>query len=107
MTCVVKRYAVRVRGWSAIIYETRTPAQARARCWRDYQILGECSFRDFLKLSTISRAADLTGFGRSILVGGQPAHWVGFDGQYVLFVRPGDDVVLLSHPLDVLDRQTS
>lgn len=82
-------------------YSAATPAQARAKAWNAYCSYRQISFRDFLQISTVRRADDPTGFGREIIVGGTPAHWVGFDGQYVRFCRPDETTVLISHPNDV------
>lgn len=61
------------------------------RAWRAYTSYDEaCGFRRFLEISRVERAAEPKGFGREIRVAGEKAHWLGFDGQYVIFCRPGE-----------------
>lgn len=102
MTFLLKTYEISTTdfpGWRP--YVAATPAQARARAWSAYCTYRQVSFRDFLKMSTVRRGEDQFGFGRAIMVGDKPAHWVAFDGQYVRFCRPGETVVMSSHPNDV------
>jgi hypothetical protein len=104
MTFLLRTYEVLVNGfayWGR--YEGASPGQARAKAWHAYCSYRWVSFREFLSISTLRRATDADGFGRQITVGGAPAHWVGHNGQYVRFVRPGETTVLLSHPLDVAE----
>lgn len=101
MTFILKTYAVTVEGFPAYNYEAATPGQARAKAWQAYCSYRHVPFREFLTISTIRRCADAGGFGRPINVGGKPAHWVSFNGQYVRFVRPSESVIMLSHPNDV------
>lgn len=103
MTFLLKSYSVAVEGFSPYIYEAATPGKARSLAWQSYRSYRDISFREFLSISTICRAADPKGFGRPIVVGGAPAYWVGWNGQYVRFVRPGATTTLLSHPLDVTE----
>lgn len=102
MTFLLKSYEVQVEGFPGWTRnEGASPGQARAKAWQAYCSYRDVPFREFLKISTIRRCADPEGFGRPIIVGGKPAHWVGFNGQYVRFVRPDESVVMLSHPADV------
>lgn len=101
---VLRAYDVTVRGQSHI-YFAATAARARADAWRDYSECRDVSFGDFLKASSIRRAArfDEQGsrYGEAMTVCGKPAFYVSHNSQYIQFVRPGSDVVLHSHPLDV------
>jgi hypothetical protein len=103
MTFLLKTYSVSVNGFPAYNYEGANPAQARAAAWRAYSSFQHVPFREFLRISSIRRADDPQGFGRPITVGGAPAYWVGYNGQYVRFCRPDKTVVLLSHPNDVAE----
>ena len=97
----LKTYVVAVDGFPAYRYLAATPAKARARAWVSYCSYRAITFREFLRISSIRRGADDSGFGRPILVGGQPAFWCGFNGQYVEFVRPHRVDIVFSHPADV------
>lgn len=101
MAFLLKRYVVRVAGFSAYPYDAHSPAAARAQAWRSYQSYRDVPFKDFLKMSTVRRADTPEGYGRPITVGGAPAFYVGDTGQYIRFARPGEKYALLSHPLDV------
>ena len=104
MSAPVRTYEITVRGFPPALYSARTPAKARARCWRDYQGMGDTgeNFRDFLAKSSIRRVPDPPGIGERILVGGVPAVRVIGYGQYVHFMRDDSDVILCSHPADVV-----
>ncbi|MHA6731792.1 hypothetical protein [Devosia sp. A369] len=103
MTFILKTYAVTVEGFPAYNYEAATPGQARSSAWQSYRSYRDISFREFLRISSLKRVESIDGFGRPITVGGKPAHWVSFNGQYVRFVRPNESVILLSHPNDVAE----
>lgn len=97
---LVKPWWITVQGFAPHLYVAGTRQKAIAEAWQNYQILGKTSFRDFLK---IARAvpAEIDGFGKPITVAGERAFRVGEHGQYVRFVRPGSDRILLTHPADV------
>lgn len=101
MAFIIKTYAVTVEGFPAYNYEAATPGQARASAWNSYRNYRDVPFREFLRISSLKRVDDAAGFGKPIMVGGRPAHWVSFNGQYVRFVRPDEGVIMLSHPNDV------
>jgi hypothetical protein len=101
MTFLLKKYQVTVSGFPAHSYDAHSPAAARVQAWHSYCSYRQCSFKEFLRISTIRRGEDPDGYGRAILVGGKPAHFVSKDQQYVRFVRPGETISLISHPLDV------
>lgn len=100
MTCIVRPWLVTVGSFRGQVYVARSRGKALAKAWRDYQVLGPTSFGDFLRIATVERS-HMVGFGRRIRVAGLPAYRVGERGQYVAFVRPDSDEVLLAHPLDV------
>lgn len=100
---LLKRYLVSVTGFPAHPYDAHSPAAARVKAWHAYCSYRHCSFKEFLTISSVRRGEDPEGYGRDILVGGQPAHFVGQDSQYVRFVRPGEKQTLISHPLDVAE----
>lgn len=97
----VRTYLVKVEGFDPMPYCARTPAQARARAYRDYLACYDVNFRDFLKRSTIKRVPNPPGIGDRIMVGGLPATQVLPLGQYVGFMRDDSDAILCSHPADV------
>ena len=101
---VLRAYNVTVNGQSHI-YFAKTPARARANAWSDYAGIYDVSFRDFLRCSSIRRAArfdeQCSRYGEALTICGEPAFYVSHNSQYIQFVRPGSDVVLHSHPLDV------
>lgn len=101
---VVKAYTVTVDGYTAVRYVAKSAGKARAAAWRDFQIVGPCSFKDFMRRASVRSASPGATFGTPITVGGEPAFQVGYDGHYVQFVRPDSDVVLNSHPNDVSPR---
>lgn len=100
---IVKPYRVEVSGFPSMIYVAKSRGQALAKAWGDYTACyNTATFKEFMRLAR-ARREDVPGFGRPIMVCGQPGFDVGTHGQYVRFVRPGADQVLLSHPADVQD----
>jgi hypothetical protein len=98
----IRTYEITVLDFPPALYSARSPAKARARCWRDYCHLDrEATFADFLKMSSIRRVPDPPGIGERILVLGVPATRVIGYGQYTHFMRDGSDVILCAHPADV------
>lgn len=98
----IKTYSVSVQGFpDGALYSARTPAQARARAWRDFNSAYDATFREFLSISTLRRVPDPHGIGERIMVAGEPATRVIGYGQYVHYMRDDSDVILCSHPLDV------
>lgn len=104
MTFLLKTYDVNVQGfWQTHQYLASTPAKARVKAWHSYCSYHAIPFGEFLKISTIKRGTDQPGVGRPIIVGGLPAHWCGFNGQYVVFCRPDEEQTFMSHPSDVTE----
>lgn len=101
MVMIVKHYTVYVEGFGPQSYAAASAGKARAQAWRDYSSCWDVTFGDFLKVSRVYRSDPPARFGERIKVSGRPAYRVGFNGQYVRFVWPDSDQVLLSHPLDV------
>ena len=99
----IKTYAVKVAGYTPVLYSARSRGRARWRAYCDYRIVGTLSFGEFLALSTIYRIADPPGTGDLILVDGRPATRVisRTNSHYVYFMRADSDAILCSHPLDV------
>ncbi len=98
----IRTYEVSVRGFPPALYSARSPAKARARCYREYcATFDGVSFGEFLSRSSVRRASDPPGIGERIIVGGLPATRVIGYGQYVHYMRDDSDTVLCSHPLDV------
>lgn len=90
-------------GFTQHTYYARSRGSATAAAWRDFTSAFDCSFRDFLRIARVSAADIKRGppFGDAITVCGKPAFYVSHDRQYIQFVRPGSDVILNAHPLDV------
>lgn len=97
----VRTYEVSVDGFPPGLYSARSPAKARVRAWREYTAAYDATFKQFMKISRVRRAADPPGIGRRVMVAGQPATVAIGHGHYVYFVRDDSDNVLCSHPMDV------
>lgn len=97
----IRTYELTVQGFPPALYSARSPAAARARCWRDYCAAYDTTFGRFLTISSVRRVDNPPGIGRRVLIGGDPATVVIGHGQYVHFMRDDSDVILCSHPLDV------
>lgn len=102
---LMKKYDVSVQGFAAHAYDANTPAQARVRAWYAYCSYRAVTFKEFMKISSVRRGTDPEGYGKPILVGGNPAFLISRDAHTVRFVRPDDTQVLNSHPLDVTDAE--
>lgn len=105
--CPVRLFRVDVTGFPSAYYAAGSRQKAFARCWRDYMIYRNISFREFLKIAKPSETDQPTGFGEPIFVSGSPAFRIvgeAGNGQYVRFARPGSDQLFLSHPADVTSR---
>lgn len=100
---LIKRYCVSVVGFPDVFYYARSPGQARSKAWDAYLHADDrCTFKRFLQISRVTRCLRVPpGFGDEIMVADERAYRIEFNGQYVQFVRPGSDVILNSHPLDV------
>lgn len=106
---LMKIYSVEVAGWGTGDYYAASPGKARAAAWRGFPC--DYSFKDFLRVSRVTRQREPENFGEPILVGGEPAYRLcganNYPGQYVCFARPGGEIVYLSHPADVTARPSS
>jgi hypothetical protein len=95
----VRTYEITVRGFGPSLYCGRTPAKARAACFRDYQSYDDSvSFRAFLAMSSIRKVANPDTV-RRILVCGKPATQV--IGSGIKFMYDGSDVIMTCHPSEV------
>jgi hypothetical protein len=104
MSFVLQSWTVRVSGYGHWTYEARSRGMALSIAWGDFSgVIDRPDFRykDFLKIVKCERAEDGPEFGAPITVGGQPAHFVSRNAQYVRFCRPDSDVIFSSHPYDV------
>lgn len=98
----IRTYAVTVQGFDPGLYSARSPGKALAKCWRDYGILEDLSFRDFMKKARVRRQPDPPGIGERIMVCGEEVtRVIGGHPQYVAFMRDTSDEIIFSHPLDV------
>lgn len=97
----IRTYEVRVQGFPPSLYSARLPGKALAAAWRAWGAVSDAPFGEFLKISSVRRAADPPGIGERIMVAGQPATRVIGYGQYVHFMRDDSDTILCSHPSDV------
>lgn len=117
-------YEVTVAGFPPIEYSAATPAKARAMAWGDYTHAYECTFKDFLKISTVRRCGvpedDGYGYVRSaygvdVAIGdrvtivneGSMSGRVGeviYPGRrtaYVRLVLDGSDEPVNVHPMNI------
>ena len=97
---ILRRYLVTVRGWGEGVYLAKSRGRALADAWRS-DAFAHYSFGQFLRLARC-RIDRFQPEPSEITVLGKRALGLGHNGQYVQFVWPGKDVVLNSHPLDVL-----
>lgn len=98
----VRAYEITVRGFPPVLYSARSPAKARSRCWRDYQVYDDrCGFAEFLKLSSIRRAPEADCRHTRILVCGKPATQIIHPHRRDLFMYDGSDHVMSAHPSEV------
>ncbi|WP_189438709.1 hypothetical protein [Pseudovibrio japonicus] len=51
----MKTYGVTVSGFPEAVYSALTPAKARVQAWYEYTSAFECTFKEFLKISTLRR----------------------------------------------------
>ncbi len=51
----MRTYEVSVSGYGSSVYTGDTPAQARAAAWREFQSAYECTFKAFLKMSSVRK----------------------------------------------------
>lgn len=96
----LRRYAVNVQGWGESHVLASSRGKALADTWR-CDAFGSRTFGEFLKIARC-RLSTHQPSPIEITVSGKRAFGLGHNGQYVQFVYPGKDVVLHSHPLDVL-----
>ena len=98
---IYKSYWIYVNGFDRHRYFTSSPGKARAKAWGDFGSVSDMSFKDFLRISRVTKAEPPEHFGLAITVSGKEAFFVSSNRQYVQFVWPGSDVILNSHPYDV------
>jgi hypothetical protein len=101
---VVKRWLVDVRGYGfgGTPYLAKTRGRALADAWRCGAFDG-LTFGEFLRIARCRRdPITPPRFGDPITVSGKPAFFLDSNPQYVQFAWADSDVVLNSHPYDVL-----
>lgn len=99
----LKPFRVRVNGFDSHIYYARSRQKALSLAWQDYRsTFDEVTFGQFLGRAKAREETPGERFGEAMMVGEQPGFYVSHNRQYIQFVRPGSDVVLNTHPLDVL-----
>ncbi len=97
-----------IQPWSVTFDGTTNTWFARSRgkalsfCWEAYRSYRDISFKEFLRTARAVKSLPHDRFGEKIRVQGRPAFLVSLNNQYIQFVRPGSDVILNSHPLDVV-----
>ena len=97
---IIKPWNVSVHGYGSGTYYAKSRGRALADAWR-CDAFNAISFRQFLQIANARQIDDTDRFGEPITVGGRPAYLVSWNSQYIQFVRPGSDVILHTHPLDV------
>ena len=100
---ILKPYRVFVTGFDSYVWPAKSRQMALSQAWRSFcSYRDDVSFGDFLKMAKAIKDETPSRFGEEITVAGLRAFYVSHNSQYIQFVRPGSDVVLHSHPLDVL-----
>lgn len=99
----IRTYGVTIRGFPEALYSARSPAKARACCFRNFtEAYDGVSFREFLSSVTVRRADNPPGIGERITVLGKAAtRCIGYGSNRVWFMYDDGDVVLCAHPSDV------
>lgn len=97
----LRAYQVAVTGFPPAIYSARTPAKARTRAWHDYQAAYECTFKEFMRLARVTRAAWEDGRHTHVLVSGKPATLVIHPYRRDLFMYDGSDNVMCAHHSEI------
>lgn len=99
----IKPFRVRVDGYEdSYVHYTRSRMKALADSWRGYcSYIGYVHFKHFLKIAHAWAVAPSDRFGEAMTVCGEPALYVSHNSQYIQFVRPGSELILNTHPLDV------
>lgn len=99
----IRTYAVKVEGFSPVLYSARSPAKARWRAYQDYGIVSTCTFRDFLSLSRCSLAIAVPpGVGDRILVCGKPAtRVIGRSPVGNYYMYDDSDVIYTAHETEI------
>lgn len=99
---VLKPWDVTVDGYGTGRYYAATRGKALADAWRSDAFSGS-TFGEFLKFARCRRGTAWgEDYGALITVSGKPAYFVERNAAYVQFVWPDSDVILSSHPYDVL-----
>lgn len=100
---LLKPFRVRVSGFDSHIYYARSRQKALANAWQDYRsTFDEVTFGQFMTRAKAREESPGDRFGEAMSVGGELGFYVSHNSQYIQFVRPGSDVILNTHPLDVL-----
>ena len=97
---ILRRYLVTVGRWGEAVILAASRGKAMADAWRS-DAFTDYTFGEFLKIARC-RLDSYQPTPTEITVSGKRALGLGHNSQYVQFVYPGCDVVLNSHPLDVL-----
>lgn len=98
----IRTYAIKVEGFSPVLYSARTPAKARWRAYQDYGVVSTCSFAEFLRRSTISRADNPPSVGDRILVCGKPAtRVIGRTPNGNYYMHDDSDVIYTAHETEI------
>ena len=99
----IKSIEITVLGCKPHVYHHRTFGKARAEAWRNYQALSpQCTFGEFLKLSSVRVVKAAPPVGARILVRGKPAVAISFTKRGdATFIYDGDARKLTAHYSDV------
>lgn len=99
---IMKRWEVSVAGYGSSIVVAASRGKALADTWR-CDVFGNQPFGYFLRHARCVRDRSAPHrWGDPITILGEPAFFIDNNRQYVQFVYAGKDVVLNSHPYDVL-----
>lgn len=99
---IIHPYTAHVAGYGSHTCFAKSRGQALSRTFNLLKQCSNISYRDFLGIVSCRKSAPYERFGSLITVEGRKAFYVSHNRQYVEFVYPNSDVILSSHPLDVL-----
>lgn len=97
----VRAYEVTVQGYPPMLYSARSAAKARSRAWRDYQTVYDCSFKDFMKQSRVTRAVWADGQHKRVMILGKLATIIIHPHRRDQFMYDGSDVIMVAHHSDI------
>ena len=104
----IRSYAVTVGDFDPVVYHRRTPAQARMAAWNSYlHYDSQCSFRQFLSISSITRVPSPAPVGELVTVCGKPAELISLSHRGdPEFMYVGSNTVMRAHYSELVRKGT-